>query len=162
MTNNKIIISSYLPSKLNKKPENFGNLRMKVKNLSDTKVFADTEDLKKLRRKKLAQDFIDLYTQGNVTSKAKFCKTNKMSVQTLNKGLQENGVLLKSKNSDSPSEENFKVKEKTKSSNKNKEEKELKKEIKEVKNKKEDNFKGGMESTVKRGNVDDILKCMKI
>lgn len=161
MSNKKVLISSYLPSDKIKKSENFGNLRMKIKNLNENKIFADTEDLKKLRRKKIAQDFVDQYTQGLITSKAKFCKTNKIAVQTLNKGLQENGVIIKSKSSDESSEDGS-ILPNIKKQKKPKEPKEPKEEVKENRTKKDSSNKGGAVDSVKRGKAEELINNLKI
>lgn len=52
----------------------------------------DMEDLKKIKRRHLALEFMEGYTKGTIKSKAKFIKANRISIQTLNRALSEMGM----------------------------------------------------------------------
>lgn len=168
MSSKKLVINSYLPVDKNKKVDNLGNLKFKIKNLNENKIFADTDDLKKLRRKKLSLEFIEMYTQGSIKSKTKFCKLNKISVQTLNKGLEENGISLKPKTSDTSSiASEEEVKKLNKKSKVSKEKIKVNEENKENVKIKSTSSKGGaskdmLSDPVKRSKNDEIINNLKI
>lgn len=160
MSKQKIIIRSYLPEK-QKKEENISNLKMRLKNLNENNVFADLEDLKKLRRKQLAVQFINLYTKGEIKSKSEFIKKNKISIQTLNKGLNESGINFTSKKGIEKTVKNVKEEsEEPLNSNINVE---VVEKVRKNKMKKENSEKGGRHEYSKNHHeVTGLLEALKI
>lgn len=160
MSKQKIIIRSYLPEK-QKKEENISNLKMRLKNLNENNVFADLEDLKKLRRKQLAVQFINLYTKGEIKSKSEFIKKNKISIQTLNKGLNESGINFTTKKGIEKTLKN--TKEENKEPINPNIDLEVVEKIKKNKLKKESNEKGGKhEYTKTHHETTGLLEALKI
>lgn len=94
----KVFLSKYFcdKPKFNQTPNiSVRTIKNQVRSMETTKTSGmpkDMEDLKKLKRRTLALEFMEGYAKGTIKSKAKFIKSNKISIQTLNRALSEMGM----------------------------------------------------------------------
>lgn len=94
----KVFLSKYFcdKPKFNQTPNiSVRTIKNQVRSMETTKTSGmpkDMEDLKKLKRRTLALEFMEGYAKGTIKSKAKFIKSNKISIQTLNRALGEMGM----------------------------------------------------------------------
>lgn len=93
-------------------------IKTKTKSLKETNmnnIPKDIDELKKIQRRNFAVNFLNSYASGDCRSKTKYAKDNKISIQTLNRGLEEIGhrQKLKKQSNDSSSEAD-KIKEENK------------------------------------------------
>lgn len=96
------IVSTYYLKNLPKTDERKPSLseiklkKMNYERFNSTNVPKDIDELKKLRRRELAVEFMARYAAGTVKSKNAYIKEKHISISTLNKALAEAGNMVKS------------------------------------------------------------------
>lgn len=93
-----VSVMYYLPPEKTNKSSNLNTIKSKfraVQNTNSNNIPQNMNDLKLMRRRTMAIDFMNKYMNNEVKSKSEFIKNNKISMNTLNKGLEEIGHFKK-------------------------------------------------------------------
>lgn len=96
----KIVSTYYLKNlpKMDDRKPSLSEIKLKKMNyerFNSTNVPKDIEELKKLRRRELAIEFMARYAAGTVKSKNAYIKEKHVSISTLNKALAEAGNAVR-------------------------------------------------------------------